>query len=140
RPEQVHKWIKSGRAARSTKIPQITNLTKYAREWGQWWDSLQPEWRQRNGDGTWAVGGDTTYGRDDEWGHLDTPGPNGCLSIVAGLFLWGAAQQSDESKAAWMAAVQDVCWMMEGLGESMKSSHKSKNAGKGKVKGKAKRS
>ncbi|KAJ7768830.1 hypothetical protein B0H16DRAFT_1307572, partial [Mycena metata] len=118
RPEEVNKWIKWGRAGRSANIPTIKNVRKFAQDWGQWWEFLQPEWRERQ-EGNWLAGGDAAYGRDDAWGLLDTPGPNGCLSLIAGLFMWGAAQQDDALKGQWMAAVQDVSWMMEGLAESM---------------------
>ncbi|KAJ7035486.1 hypothetical protein C8F04DRAFT_955038 [Mycena alexandri] len=138
RPEEVNKWIKRGRAGRSTVILTIKNVVKFAKEWGQWWDFLQPTWRERR-EGIWLAGGDAAYGRDDAWGLLDTPGPNGCLSLIAGLFMWGVAQQDDESKGQWMAAVQDVSWMMEGLAESMKSSQKKGGKAKGTAKTKSKR-
>ncbi|KAJ7163038.1 hypothetical protein C8R46DRAFT_903128, partial [Mycena filopes] len=95
RPAEVHKWIKSGCAARSQAVPKIKNVLKFEEEWGQWWSALQPTWHERNADGSWRAGGDATYGADDKWGKLDTPGPNGCLSLVAGLFLWGASEKTE---------------------------------------------
>ncbi|KAJ7839310.1 hypothetical protein B0H13DRAFT_2366911 [Mycena leptocephala] len=72
-------------------------------------------------EGNWLAGGDATYGEDDAWGRLDNPGPNGCLSIVAGLYFWGVHKpQTDDGREQWARAVQDVGWMLEGLAESMK--------------------
>jgi hypothetical protein len=124
RPEPVNKWIKGGRTTKTTKIPPVKNVTKYSEKWYQWWDHLQPDWRVRDREGNWLTGGDTTYGGDNEWGALDKPGPNGCLSVVAGLYIWGVCQdQPDAVKQRWATAVQDVAWMLEGLAESMKSTN-----------------
>ncbi|KAJ6447330.1 hypothetical protein C8R47DRAFT_999819, partial [Mycena vitilis] len=120
RPDQVQKWIGAGRT-RGQKVPAIANVGKYAEEWYGWWDSMQPEWRRRGADGAWMVGGDTAYGGNEEWGYLDRPGPNGCLSIVASLYFWGVCDnQSAAQRARWQEAVEDVSWMLEGLEMSMK--------------------
>jgi hypothetical protein len=121
RPIQINQWIKGGRTTKTTKIPAIKNSQKYADQWYRWWDYLQPEWRRRDREGNWLAGGDATYGEDDAWGRLDNPGPNGCLSIVAGLYFWGVHKpQTDDGREQWARAVQDVGWMLEGLAESMK--------------------
>ncbi|KAJ7742483.1 hypothetical protein DFH07DRAFT_964526 [Mycena maculata] len=78
RPQQVTAWIGSGRSARGcdTSVP---NPEAYAVTWQKWWDSLQPAWRERTGDGTWAVtAGYGTNGK--EWGSLYHWGVNGTLS------------------------------------------------------------
>ncbi|KAJ7895676.1 hypothetical protein B0H13DRAFT_2338752 [Mycena leptocephala] len=119
RPVQVHNWIKGGRA-KTKKIPAIKNIQKYADEWGKWWDRLQPAWRERDRDGRWRTGGDTSYGPANEWDALDCPGVNGCLSLVASLYFWGACtDQPPLIKERWDSAVQDVTWMLEGLAVSM---------------------
>lgn len=121
RPKAVNMWIKGGRTTKTSKIPDIKNTAKYADQWYRWWDLLQPKWRLRDHDGVWKAGGDATYGGDNEWGSLDNPGPNGCLSVVAGLYFWGVhLEKSDVTKERWARAVQDVAWMLEGLAESMK--------------------
>ncbi|KAJ7840364.1 hypothetical protein B0H13DRAFT_1649728 [Mycena leptocephala] len=120
RPVQVHDWIRSGRA-RTKKIPVITDVERYADAWQGWWDSMQPEWRSRGPDKKWKIGGDTAYGGNTEWGVLDRPGPNGCLSVVASLFFWGVCEnQSVVMQERWREAVEDVSWILEGLVTSMK--------------------
>ncbi|KAJ7142160.1 hypothetical protein C8R46DRAFT_920479, partial [Mycena filopes] len=115
RPEEVSQWIKNGRY-RKAKMPGIKSLTKYMRLWDLWWGSLQPGWRRRDRGGKLMAGGDAQYGEDDDWGSLLTPGPNGCLSIVASLYLWGQSdQQTPESREEWNSAVQGVMWMLEGV-------------------------
>ncbi|KAJ7829903.1 hypothetical protein B0H13DRAFT_1655420, partial [Mycena leptocephala] len=121
RPKPITTWIKGGRTTKTKKIPAISNVARYADQWYQWWDFLQPDWRRRDRGGNWASGGDAIYGGDNEWGLLDKPGPNGCLSVVAGLYFWGVCKgQPDIVKERWIWAVQDVAWMLEGLAESMK--------------------
>ncbi|KAJ7774520.1 hypothetical protein DFH07DRAFT_732692 [Mycena maculata] len=114
RPTQVTAWIGSARGKRAcdTSVP---NPTAYAAKWQKWWDSLQPAWRERAEDGTWAVTGG--YGANGkEWGLLYQWGVNGTLSIVASLLFWGCAvREDDEARSMWEAAVLDVGWMLEGL-------------------------
>ncbi|KAJ7834676.1 hypothetical protein B0H13DRAFT_1446437, partial [Mycena leptocephala] len=111
-PKAIATWIQGGRTTKTTKIPAIKNVQQYAEEWSRWWDFLQPPWRRRGRDGNLVTGGDATYGGDNEWGSLDKPGPNGCLSLVAGLYFWGVCKdQPDDMKQRWILAVQDVAWM-----------------------------
>ncbi|KAJ7826750.1 hypothetical protein B0H13DRAFT_1918020 [Mycena leptocephala] len=110
----------NGGRAKTKKIPAIKNIQKYADEWGKWWGRLQPAWRERDRDGRWRTGGDTLYGPANEWDALDCPGVNGCLSLVASLYFWGACtDQLPLIKERWDSAVQDVTWMLEGLAVSM---------------------
>ncbi|KAJ6504324.1 hypothetical protein C8R47DRAFT_968665 [Mycena vitilis] len=119
RPGQVQKWIGAGRS-RMRKNPVVSDVGQYADEWYAWWDSMQPKWRRRGPDKKWMVGGDAQYGGNQEWGVLDRPGPNGCLSIVAALYFWGVCEnQSGAVRARWLEAVEDVSWMLEGLTASM---------------------
>ncbi|KAK6969476.1 hypothetical protein R3P38DRAFT_3243181 [Favolaschia claudopus] len=80
-----------------------------------WWDSLQPAWREKDGDGRWSVvKGYGAGGR--EWGPLYHWGVNGVLSLVASLYCWGRAVQADtELRAAWELAVCDAVWVFEGM-------------------------
>ncbi|KAJ7169172.1 hypothetical protein C8R43DRAFT_844169, partial [Mycena crocata] len=89
RPDEVTKWISGGRLSKTRKIPHIKNLEKYAKAFFMWWDSLQPKWRSRGRDNEWKFGGDVEYGPADAWGELDVPGQNGCLTLVAALYIWG---------------------------------------------------
>ncbi|KAJ7431202.1 hypothetical protein B0H11DRAFT_2262225 [Mycena galericulata] len=118
RPQQVYAWIKGGRGKKMKFPPSIGNLAHYQRDWWVWWDSLQPEWRERDDDGRWSINGN--WGPSDAWDPLEAPGPNGCLSVVASLYFWGIALAGrPETRAGWEAAVQDVAWMLEGLAASI---------------------
>ncbi|KAJ7436813.1 hypothetical protein B0H11DRAFT_2255890 [Mycena galericulata] len=123
RPAEVQAWIRAGRGlrAKGSYDAGITDLGDYAKRWTAWWDSLQPTWRKRGADGQWMVGG--TYGED--WATLWFPGQNGCVSLVASLYFWGASKRAlgaadgavwiGEERAKWDRTVQDVVWMVEGL-------------------------
>ncbi|KAJ7441804.1 hypothetical protein B0H11DRAFT_1932730 [Mycena galericulata] len=118
RPQQVYAWIKGGRGKKMKFPPSIGNLAHYQRDWWVWWDSLQPEWRERDDDGRWSINGN--WGPSDSWDPLEAPGPNGCLSVVASLYFWGIALAGrPETRVDWEAAVQDVAWMLEGLAASI---------------------
>ncbi|KAK7043466.1 hypothetical protein R3P38DRAFT_2767090 [Favolaschia claudopus] len=111
RPKEVGTWIGSSRRVE----PAIEDPTQYALEWQRWWDSLQPSWRVRGGDGRWTVL--EKYGAGGkEWGSLYRWGINGVLSIVASLYFWGrAVRLNPEMYATWESAVQDTVWILEGM-------------------------
>ncbi|KAJ7679522.1 hypothetical protein DFH06DRAFT_974721, partial [Mycena polygramma] len=121
-PAAVNKWIKAGRTTKTWKLPKVPNVATLARQWDVWWNFLQPAWRVRGHDGKWMTGGEATYGADDAWGRLDNPGPNGCLSVVACLYIWGVYNKTESLRVRWLEAVQDVAWMLEGLAASMETS------------------
>ncbi|KAJ7780823.1 hypothetical protein DFH07DRAFT_950048 [Mycena maculata] len=118
RPAQIHSWIKGGRGSKTKVPPCINDVDEYSKEWATWWDSMQPEWRTRGADGYWEVGGER--GGTEEWGALEAPGPNGCLSVVGSLYFWGrVSSQSAAVREAWERGVQDVVWMLEGIDVSI---------------------
>ncbi|KAJ7432951.1 hypothetical protein B0H11DRAFT_1759522 [Mycena galericulata] len=117
RPSQVHGWIKGGRSKMKFP-PSIGDVGYYARVWWEWWDSLQPPWRERGEGNYWIVGGE--WGPADEWDPLEAPGQNGCLSVVASLYFWGLTlDRAENTRTDWERAVQDVTWMLEGLAASI---------------------
>jgi hypothetical protein len=112
RPEQVDRWIRDARGRRNRPNPPIKKLQPYELEWWAWWDGLQPEWRKKDADGSWVVGG--AYGKD--WDTLTYWGENGLLSVVASLYFWGCAVQDEgNGEERWERAVNDVAWILEGL-------------------------
>ncbi|KAJ7761557.1 hypothetical protein DFH07DRAFT_740197 [Mycena maculata] len=118
RPAQIHSWIKGGRGSKTKAPPCINDVDEYSKEWATWWDSMQPEWHTRGADGYWEVGGER--GGTEEWGALEAPGPNGCLSVVGSLYFWGrVSSQSAAVREAWERGVQDVVWMLEGIDASI---------------------
>ncbi|KAJ7764950.1 hypothetical protein DFH07DRAFT_738097 [Mycena maculata] len=114
RPPQVGTWIASARATRGGSQPTVSDPAAYARQWQAWWDSLQPEWRKKDADGTWSVEG--YGGNGNEWGPLTQWGVNGTLSVVASLYFWGCTVHEDlDFEPRWEAAVLDATWALEGL-------------------------
>jgi hypothetical protein len=91
----------------------VTNPAAFEKEWYKWWDSLQPEWHVKGEDGKWETG--EMYG--GEWDdELMVWGPNGTLSIIAGLYFWGCTiADSLALRTKWEVAVNDVSWILEGL-------------------------
>lgn len=111
RPALLDKWIGNGRWR--VKTPVVDKVERYAPSWLSWWNSLQPEWRETDGDGNKT--GKGTYGTD--WGTLRAPGQNGMLSVIASLYWWGCAVQdaSEDRRVRWRGAVFDVIWVLQGL-------------------------
>ncbi|KAJ6454038.1 hypothetical protein C8R47DRAFT_940660, partial [Mycena vitilis] len=110
RPKEVGVWIRGARGVKMKSLPIVVDVARYREEWYSWWEELQPDWRQRGEDGRLITGG--MYGK--EWGALDCAGQNGNVSIVAALYFWGAAAtHTEETRALWNEAVEDVCWMFE---------------------------
>ncbi|KAJ7079710.1 hypothetical protein B0H15DRAFT_787676 [Mycena belliarum] len=111
RPKEIMRWI-SGR--RASAPPKVTDTAVYAVQWQTWWDSLQPEWRQKGRDGKWAS--EEYGGGGSEWGELYQWGVNGSLSLLASLYCWGCAVvEKGEPSDTWQEAVMDVTWMLEGM-------------------------
>ncbi|CAK5265171.1 unnamed protein product [Mycena citricolor] len=110
RPAEVSTWIKGQRR----KVPEIRDVNRFGMQFMAWWGGMQPDWRkQDSSNGGWTRG---SYG--EEWGELFQWGPNGVLSLVAGLCFWGNALTAETSavdQEKWLEAVIDVGWMLEGL-------------------------
>ncbi|KAJ6459356.1 hypothetical protein C8R47DRAFT_994709, partial [Mycena vitilis] len=111
RPEHVHRWIRAARGRRKANLV-IEKVAAYRSEWWEWWGSLQPQWRSKETDGSWVIGGE--YGKD--WDSLSYWGENGVLSVVAALYFWGCCvQDNDHDLEQWECAVNDASWVFEGL-------------------------
>ncbi|KAJ7145440.1 hypothetical protein C8R43DRAFT_890497 [Mycena crocata] len=115
RPTELKTWI-AYKWGKTGPNPIVTDPSAYTSKWQGWWDTLQPAWREKDDTGVWVAQG--AYGPDGkEWGELYRWGVNGTLTIVAYLYFWGIAVINDtgDLKPAWVAAVNDVCWTLEGL-------------------------
>ena len=110
RPLALSNWVKCGRRS----APAIPDLNVFAREWEIYWASLQPKWRERNGDGSFST---STSGED--WAPLRCPGLSGIFGLVGGLNGWGTkavtSRASAEELEIWKAAVMDLSWVMQHL-------------------------
>ncbi|KAJ7178512.1 hypothetical protein C8R43DRAFT_850889, partial [Mycena crocata] len=111
RPGEVGIWIGRGRG-RKGGSPTVTDPAAFGLIWWGWWDALQPTWRVKDADGRWALG----EARVGEWEDpLLHWGPNGLLSVLAGLYFWGRAIPKSEPQLLhdWELAVFDVSWILE---------------------------
>jgi hypothetical protein len=97
RPPEIAAWMKKGRR---WKDMEIDDIETFSQQWWEWWSSLQPEQRIRNGQDSL-----TAARRDMDWSDLHKPGKNGFLLIMVSLVWWGNTSNMDES---WLKAVLDV--------------------------------
>ncbi|KAJ7449741.1 hypothetical protein B0H11DRAFT_1928524 [Mycena galericulata] len=100
RPKQVGVWVKNARVGTPDLSPQ-----GFGREWWGWWESINPEWRLREGKLVREGEGD--------WGQLRCPGANGFLNVIICLKWWRDAME--EGSEEWELAVADVTWVLEGM-------------------------
>ena len=118
RPAEVAWWIARGRKV----TPKITlqKLPAFEQAWWAWWKGLQPIAR-----GATEVKGflNATHRSpldgEDGWACVRKHGQNGWYSILATLLWWATALGDDcSSHAGWIAAVEDVSWVMSQLLDS----------------------
>ncbi|KAJ7866592.1 hypothetical protein B0H14DRAFT_2268603, partial [Mycena olivaceomarginata] len=105
RPAEVGQWIKYGRS--TTKETKVEDHRKLSTQWGKWWTSLAPEWREKDASGQLKIGGDV-----GEWGTLAHPGANGILTVLLPLVWWRRAEGSELATDEWVTAVRDVRWVL----------------------------
>ena len=83
----------------------------------KWWKGLQPEWRAILD----VVGPLNSSHRLDladgaDWSAVNKHGRNGFYSVMATLVWWGVVLPApSNTDGGWMAAVQDVGWVIAGL-------------------------
>ncbi|KAJ7429151.1 hypothetical protein B0H11DRAFT_1614496, partial [Mycena galericulata] len=101
RPVAAHAWTKGGR--RPNK-PPVFDLKTFITDWWAWWGALAPAWRARD-----ALG-HPKPGNDGPWGILVHPGANGLLMVLLALAWW--RNEEELASEGWLAAVQDVGWVL----------------------------
>ncbi|KAJ7493727.1 hypothetical protein FB451DRAFT_1020285 [Mycena latifolia] len=142
RLKAIRTWIGGGRGRRGgsgAHGPQLTPAaaTAFGEEWWLWWKTLQPPFRQVMGLAT------HTWPRQDarrraaeapQWSSLLAPGPNGMFIVILGLYWWGRGLRVGggrrtklSAERAWVEAVNDVAWIIEGLIE-LKAKEESEKA------------
>lgn len=84
-------------------------VDEYQKEWWEWWEGMQPSWRERDTSGKFKAG---MYGED--WSELNFAGVNGWLGVAASLFWWGMAIK-DGDPHHWQDTLEDTQWMLDGL-------------------------
>ncbi|KAI0060335.1 hypothetical protein BV25DRAFT_1839646 [Artomyces pyxidatus] len=121
RPFQIKLWIKNAR--RWDKVA-IVDIEAFGVAWWRWWASLQPEDRQFADDLPEPVAPSAKM----DWSNVAIAGPNGLLSIVCALAMWGLeAVVTHGDVDGWQKAVRDVCAVLQVVGEPPSSSRSSGN-------------
>ncbi|KIN98516.1 hypothetical protein M404DRAFT_157330, partial [Pisolithus tinctorius Marx 270] len=110
-PEVIHWWI----SCACTGCLPIPNINKFANDFWTLWCELQPTWRKGSMPTTAkfvpasciVAGG---------WTELNKPSLNGFLSVNTTIEWWGSKIEARVVQpGSWIAAVADVCWVMEQL-------------------------
>lgn len=100
-----------GRKWNDTQWKRIKNVSSFGEDFQKWWDSFQPEGRERDENGRFKQGVICEL----DWEPLEIVGKNGLWMAVAGLCFWGVAFQSETDRLAsdeWHYAVADVTWAL----------------------------
>ena len=105
-PAEVVWWI--GQACKSQLM--IKDIPKFVRGFWAWWKGIQPKWQ----DVGQTQGILTTIHQQGEgsWVELDKPGQNGFLTVLSLLSWWGQASHTEAETMEWLAAVEDVDWVL----------------------------
>ncbi|KAJ7725244.1 hypothetical protein DFH07DRAFT_783077 [Mycena maculata] len=107
RPEHIGRWIQAARGRRN-QLNWLSKIQKNMRgTGGVGGGGLQPEWRTKDSEGTWVIGGD--YGK--EWDMLSFWGISGTLSVVVSVYFWGCSVQGDSAELEEL----EVCCKQRGL-------------------------
>ncbi|KAK7016228.1 hypothetical protein VNI00_018947 [Paramarasmius palmivorus] len=112
RPDAVLFWTKR---ARKGPTPPDVKQPGFGAAVTDWWNSMMPSWRTRDGHGRWERTG------EGNWGALCCPGLNGLLSVLACLRWWlieecgGLDGSVSHASTEWQAVFNDICWVMEEL-------------------------
>ena len=113
RPPEVRYWISRGCAIQ----PEVSNIVVFQDNWWKWWKGLQPTWRAvsevegplNRSHRRVSMGG-------QDWLAVNKHGRNAFFTVMATLFWWGVACSKPPTEdPGWMAAVEDVGWVFDGL-------------------------
>ena len=122
RPDEVAWWIARGHKV-TPKIP-LQKLPAFEKAWWAWWKGLQPIVC-----GATQVEGflnATHHGHlhgEDGWACLHRHGQNGWYTVLTTVVWWATTLGEDRSShARWVAAVEDVNWVLSQVLSSLDSS------------------
>ncbi len=73
-------------------ILEADTVNEYETERCNWWEGMQPLWREQDTSGKFKHG---MY--EEDWVELDFGGTNGWLGVVASLFWWRMAIKNGDS-------------------------------------------
>ncbi|KAJ7593172.1 hypothetical protein C8J56DRAFT_779529 [Mycena floridula] len=106
RPSGIAWWKSRARPAERLP-PDCADVAAFAQSWWTWWKSINPVWRPKTDDGMLLCEG------TGDWDILgNCAGLNGMLSVIVCLRWWSLAAKGNAGDD-WLAAVDDVVWVME---------------------------
>ena len=98
RPVELGVWIQNARI----KPLVIKNRETYAARWWNWWDTINPPWRERRNKRP-------VSGGSGDWSAMVRTGLNGFLTVLESL----VALHNIADSTAWREALVDVRWVVQ---------------------------
>ena len=107
RPVEIGNWLK-WRSYSTDRIPFISNVDAYRKNWLLWWTDCQPPWRKTTG---WPLSRD--QGTNSGWGKLAARGQNGLFIVIMSVAWWGFSLKSADDQRLFDEVVVDIQWVVE---------------------------
>lgn len=101
RPAAIGVWIQNAR--KKNMFVPIESRARFLADWFDWWEHINPEWRERDGTGCLILGG------DGAWDGMFKPGKCGFLLVLeclVGLHQYACVESFEES-------LKDVEWTVD---------------------------
>jgi hypothetical protein len=111
-PEEITKWIQNGRQMQ--RLPAVSRVHAYALEVEEWYQAMQPSWREAEEDGRLFK----LNKRGKGWGGLKAPGPNGITTLLVSLYilgLWAEKKKVVAGSGIFTNVCIDLAWMLDGM-------------------------
>lgn len=90
------------------RIPHVSDVDVYYKQWIAWWTACQPSWQQNHG---WPLPRDQCNGI--KWGKLAARGQNGLFVVIMSTTWWAASLKSADDRRLFDEAVDDIRWVIE---------------------------
>jgi len=110
RPTEVAWWVARGRKLQ----PKIVDTRLFEQHWWKWWKGLQPVWREVAAvDGALNSSHRTRSEGDGGWTTMKKHGRNAFLTVMATLVWWAEGLEDCGQDLGWVAAVEEVAWVLD---------------------------
>lgn len=101
RPDLLSKWLQT---RKYNATPDIPDRVAFGSSWRNWWNGIQPKWRQVSPDESLLVPLSEAKGSDN-LNALKKGGASGLVTVLIALKWWAPLDHNDKD---WEAAVEDV--------------------------------
>ena len=110
RPTEVAWWVARGRKSQ----PKIVDTRAFEQHWWKWWKGLQPVWREVAGvEGALNPSHRMCSRGDGGWTTMNKHGRNAFLTVMATLVWWAEGLKDHAQDPGWVAAVEEVGWVLD---------------------------